>query len=602
MKAWMVMAALVIACAQVSAYVEQNWGGAGFESTPGDFDGDGRTDYGVYHRAEGAWYVLSTRTNILAWGFPWGGPGARPVVADYDGDGADDFGVYYPDMGGTWYAYSPARTSVVTWAMAWGWTGTAPVAGDYDGDAISDLAVYDEATGRWFVLPSAGQATASAGDTNAFRAALEQAGFEVRPGVATNVDIVALFNAGILPSCYGNNAATPYSAFALPRLPGQTTTNIMPWSYRLRADEAVVMVARTPPEAIYYSYRSYLTIRYFPQTGLRSRVFGSMGDAINNFTIRSSGTPNGNPGNAFEKDMVIIFTADRGVDARIRAAAHSAGFTDSLINTDVMPASLAHFGLDQNADEFAMLHRVSYFADTNAGAAYVNGLPNQATVWRVTPVTPPEPDPFPTPALRVRGTGTTEYDLNPTLEALRDAILSAHAAYDATQLVTSVWITDGFDGIQRGADVLADCRDTVYLRTDDFSMTNGDFVVVYGVNHAASGKATYANVNVYGVTPTVGNDNEMAGVGSIGTPDGLAGTARTYLGDHPQADLFYAYRIAWDNPSGVTNCLIIPPPTGRLQLRVLRLGFRAYIEPGRAVGPATGEILYDRAILFRARP
>ena len=172
----------------------------------------------------------------------------------------------------------------------------------------------------------------------------------------------------------------------------------------------------------------------------------------------------------------------------------------------------------------------------------------------------------------------------------------------ATQLVTSVLITDGFDGIQRNAYVLGDCRDTVYLGTEDFCMSNNEFVVVYGVNHQASGKAIYANLNVYGRTPTTGNDNEFAGVASAGTRDKLPGTARTYLGDHPQADLFYAYRVARENPSGATNCLVIPAPYGRLQLRILSIAFRAYIEPGRKVGPCTGEMLYDRVILFRPRP
>ena len=158
----------------------------------------------------------------------------------------------------------------------------------------------------------------------------------------------------------------------------------------------------------------------------------------------------------------------------------------------------------------------------------------------------------------------------------------------ATQLVTSVLITDGFDGIQRNAYVLGDCRDTVYLGTEDFCMSNNEFVVVYGVNHQASGKAIYANVNVYGKTPTSGNDNEFAGVASVGTRYNLPGTAQTYLGDHPQADLFYAYRVARDNPGGLTNCLVIPAPCGRVRLEVLCLAFRATSSPAerRAHAPA----------------
>ncbi len=601
MKTAATLIAVLLGCMSCPAYIMRDWGGAGFQPVPGDYDGDGTADFCVYHRDSGGWYALSAQSNVLAWAFLWGGRGAAPAAGDFDGDGSSDFAVYF-EASGKWYAYSPAQTSVVTWAFAWGGIGSIPVAADYDGDGVSDMAVYNEQGGQWWAWPSTESATATAGDTNAFRAALESAGFIVAQGTVTNVDVIGLFNAGITPSCYGNNADTPYCAIKLPNAPGQTVSNTLPWTFRLNPDEAIVLVGRTPPDVLYYSYRSYLALRYFPASGARSRVFGSMGDAINNFTIRTSGTPNGNPGNAYEKDTIVIFTPDRGIDARIRAAAGSAGFSDSLINTDIIPVTLARLGMGADADELTVLHRTTYFADTNAGAQYMADMSSAIQLWRVTPVSSPAPDPFPMPELRVRGTGTTEYDLNDTLEELRDAILAAHAGMDATQLVTSVFITDGFDGIQRGADVLGDCRDTVYLATEDFCMSNGEFAVVYGVNHQASGKAIYANVNVYGRTPTTGNDNEFAGVASVGTRDNLPGTARTYLGDHPQADLFYAYRVARDNPGGATNCLVIPAPHGRLRLDVLCLAFRAYIEPGRKVGPCAGEMLYDRAILFRSRP
>jgi len=91
----------------------------------------------------------------------------------------------------------------------------------------------------------------------------------------------------------------------------------------------------------------------------------------------------------------------------------------------------------------------------------------------------------------------------------------------------------------------------------------------------------------------------MASVASINSVQHYAGTASDYLPGNAAAADFYAYTIAWSNPSQDPHCLVIPPPSGRLTLQSLFLAFRAYVEPGRAVGPAYEELLLDRAILFR---
>lgn len=43
----------------------------------------------------------------------------------------------------------------------------------------------------------------------------------------------------------------------------------------------------------------------------------------------------------------------------------------------------------------------------------------------------------------------------------------------------------------------SEAADTPYRRTADFDLSNQDTVVVYGVNHAATGLATYSNFSVY---------------------------------------------------------------------------------------------------------
>ena len=45
----------------------------------GDFDGDGVSDYAVYHRTLGLWFIKSSTGSLIAWGLAWGGSGFTPV-------------------------------------------------------------------------------------------------------------------------------------------------------------------------------------------------------------------------------------------------------------------------------------------------------------------------------------------------------------------------------------------------------------------------------------------------------------------------------------------------------------------------------------------
>src|SRR6185436_15837264 len=50
------------------------WGGAGYVAVPGDYDGDGRIDPGIYNTTTGMWSALRSSTNYTtAFGQGWGG-------------------------------------------------------------------------------------------------------------------------------------------------------------------------------------------------------------------------------------------------------------------------------------------------------------------------------------------------------------------------------------------------------------------------------------------------------------------------------------------------------------------------------------------------
>ncbi len=124
-------------------------GGPGYIPAPGDFDGDGRIDLGVYRTENGAWYARPADSDWITAIGTWGHQGYRPVPGDYDGDGRTDFMVY-EESSGTWYLQRSSDGAVVSGNF--GGPGYSAHPGDYDGDRISDVAVYDESSGNWYII------------------------------------------------------------------------------------------------------------------------------------------------------------------------------------------------------------------------------------------------------------------------------------------------------------------------------------------------------------------------------------------------------------------------------------------------------------------
>lgn len=130
----------------------QQWGlgSLGDVPAPGDFDGDGKTDYAVYRTNSGVWYIL--RSSDSSWvSISFGITGDIAVPNDYDGGGTNDIAVFRPSDG-NWYIRFSETQEFQT--IHFGASGDKPVPADYDGDGKTDLAVYRPSSGNWYSLKS----------------------------------------------------------------------------------------------------------------------------------------------------------------------------------------------------------------------------------------------------------------------------------------------------------------------------------------------------------------------------------------------------------------------------------------------------------------
>jgi hypothetical protein len=439
---------------------------------------------------------------------------------------------------------------------------------------------------------------------NNFKESLGRAGFSVQEGKLVYLDVIELYNRGLLQDCAGNNPSSPYLTYMLPRLAGQSVNELrtdalinpshkgLYFGTRLRPDEAVIYIGLTPPKCSYFSYRSYLLSRYYPELGSFKMIIANLGDTINNMTIKTETVDS----ERFDSETIIISTADKKTFNRINKAIESSGLSTDIINLDVIPSSIVKMGLDEKSDTIGWLNRVALFHDKNRGESFLKNP--AAVILRVTPVAVQEHDPLPIPELRRRGVGTTEAELQEGLDKLGDAIVKKHESLFAQELAIHYRDTEITKAITDGVRISGNNRDTTYLYTDQFKLENeeDDFVIVYGVNHVMTEKATYANFSVYGV-------DAWNGIGAVDNNQ-FQGTAKNYIPDHPKAGYYYVWKIERRCLTD-SNCFQVLRGRKGYGIELndqVMIAFRAYLEPATKVGPLYEELLKDRAIKFSKIP
>ena len=474
---------------------------------------------------------------------------------------------------------------------------------------------------------------------------LETRGFTVQTGELKYFDILKLCSEGVIDNCVAQNAKAAYGACILPPAPNQEQITkhhhhqdyqylyppnidyVAPgYTYKLRSDEAVVFIGKTPPPAKYFAFRSYLGfVRNLKgkdysnaiaagefgtvtagdeKTGQYHMVGADLGDQLNNLNIWTEHTPNGLPGYPFKSSSIIISTADQQINYIIREALNASGYSSKMMNNDNIPAELVNMGLEKGKDTFMFVMRVAIWENEEEGEKYLNNLSKYWHVLRITPNRPIDNKyPWPIPHLKFQETCPTEFNILPNarneLNYLRREIIKRYEdEYDYVELSTYRWETAGYEAIVQDINVVLNNRDALFLRTNSFQLTSDDdFVIMYGVNHVHTGKALYFSSIFYG-------QELLNGVTGITSEQCKDSVEKFMPQKFDNSKFYYVNKLA---RKGDGDCVgIIPYSTGNPQGKAFGVdnyeeafvGFRIYVDRKTLVGPSPFDVIWDKAIVF----
>lgn len=456
-------------------------------------------------------------------------------------------------------------------------------------------------------VPEAKQQAPTAVLTNRVNRFLDQvnkSGYEEQQGEIQVYDFNQAYCIGRMWSALGPNPT--YFTSNLPTVPGQAPGEA---GLRLRQDEALVMIGITPPPMAYFSINVHM-IRGVLSPPENPLLWIPVGDQINNQVIRTTGR------SVFNALFAVVVAANQRTQSEVHRMLKQTDL-GAVINDQVIPPALFRLGLDAESDEFGIVLRTAVVPESSqqAFAQYKQNPPIQ--IFRVRPKGATEinpvyaPDPLPVPPLRVPGTGdTSELDLNPTLQLLRQRIIDTYPGYTAHDVRVDPAFERAYPGLQTNAiyeppehdGVAGASNDAVYFASPYLTVPDGSFLVAYGPEHRATGKATYASVSVYA--------DPVAWVGPLASAQSpkLQGSASNYIGDQPNTDKFYAWTFSRTDaitgpyvtmlPSTATDFCGQFGTSTPVDMQTLRLLFRAYVDPATKTHPAEPELLFDRLLLF----
>lgn len=124
------------------------WGQNGDFPAPGDYDGDGMADFSVQRNNGGGQGVFLTHygaaaTGVISQTLVWGTSSDLILPGDYDGDGKTDYAVARGSGGQIIWSVKMSGGGADFFGIPWGLSATDfPTQGDYDADGKTDIAVW----------------------------------------------------------------------------------------------------------------------------------------------------------------------------------------------------------------------------------------------------------------------------------------------------------------------------------------------------------------------------------------------------------------------------------------------------------------------------
>jgi len=126
-----------------------------FSLLSGDYNGDGKSDLAHFRSSNGQWEVRNSNNNVMVVheAIMKSGRDIIPVEGDYNGDGRADLTLYDRSTS-KWYIWNASNNIALFSSgngILFGKVWSIPVSGDYNGDGKSDLALYDPELRRWTI-------------------------------------------------------------------------------------------------------------------------------------------------------------------------------------------------------------------------------------------------------------------------------------------------------------------------------------------------------------------------------------------------------------------------------------------------------------------
>lgn len=397
-------------------------------------------------------------------------------------------------------------------------------------------------------------------------------------------------------SCFGNNPTSPYGSPTFL----DSTLNRQLNAFHLNANEAVVIIMRTPPEMRYFGFTQYLM-----QNGSQpsvAPVFASMSDALNLMRIGTAGA------SAFGQYAAVVWSGDLNTYTAARALLMQAGLPEGAINFIPMPVNLPvhplKTGYGPGTDTFGMLMRTAIPKKKADWDAYMTEKPFIVSKIGPTAVVPLAAAPTIGYSNTVSGVAEGKGLQLALNKLVADIKKNYRGRFTLQPQEVSYSSKTGWDCIAGNEQCAGDTFDALYSRDIERPLTVKnleDFVIVVGVNHQKTGKATYINHSIY-------DTKKMAGIVSVTDPSMTTESALYHAGvtslDDSRRALYqnlYAYAISYDC-AGRLFCLAIPAPTpenpvGLIPGAPFIVVGRAYADPHTMVRPSIDEIVHHQVLI-----